>query len=186
MAEVHAVKSLDKVKLISHLLERNYSQQVADVWNIGLNLALRISDLLSIRFSDITEDRLSLIEGKTKKAASIKLNQKAIDIIYRIRHAHPSHIYLFQSYRNQRAMNLPPTPLSRRYITRAFSDVGNEVGILLGTHSMRKTRGYHLYKATKDIARVMKMLRHGSEGVTLRYIGITQEDIDKDFVELEI
>lgn len=53
MAEVHAVKSLDKVKLISHLLERNYSQQVADVWNIGLNLALRISDLLSIRFSDV-------------------------------------------------------------------------------------------------------------------------------------
>jgi hypothetical protein len=51
---------------------------------------------------------------------------------------------------------------------------------------MRKTRGYHLYKQTKDIGRVMKMLRHGSEGVTLRYIGITQDNIDKDFVELEI
>ncbi|MDP4537865.1 tyrosine-type recombinase/integrase [Alkalimonas collagenimarina] len=186
MAEVHAVKSLDKVKLISHLLERNYSQQVADVWNIGLNLALRISDLLSIRFSDVCEDRLLLIESKTKKAASIKLNQKAIDIIHRIRQEQPTHTYLFQSYRNQRAMNLPPLPLSRRFISRAFADIGTQVGIQLGTHSMRKTRGYHLYKATKDIARVMKMLRHSSEGVTLRYIGITQEDIDKDFIELEI
>lgn len=45
MAEVQAVKDLDKVKLISHLLERRYSKQMADVWNIGLNLALRISDL---------------------------------------------------------------------------------------------------------------------------------------------
>ena len=81
---------------------------------------------------------------------------------------------------------MPPAPLSRRYVSRAFALIGEDVGIDLGTHSMRKTRGYHLYKSTKDIARVMKMLRHSSEGVTLRYIGITQEDIDKDFIELEI
>jgi len=31
MAEVQAVKDLDKVKLISHLLERRYSKQMADV-----------------------------------------------------------------------------------------------------------------------------------------------------------
>lgn len=64
--------------------------------------------------------------------------------------------------------------------------IGKEVNIALGTHSMRKTRGYHLYQSTKDIARVMKMLRHSSEGVTLRYIGVTQDDVDKDFVDLEI
>ncbi|WP_244904110.1 site-specific integrase [Salinivibrio kushneri] len=51
---------------------------------------------------------------------------------------------------------------------------------------MRKTRGYMLYQATKDIGRVMKMLRHTSEGITLRYIGITQEDVDNDFIALEI
>jgi integrase len=64
--------------------------------------------------------------------------------------------------------------------------VGEELGMRLGTHSMRKSRGFHLYKKTNDIARVMKMLRHSSEGVTLRYIGITQDVIDRDFVELEI
>jgi hypothetical protein len=32
----------------------------------------------------------------------------------------------------------------------------------------------------------MKMLRHSSEAVTLRYIGITQEDVDRDFAELEL
>ncbi|MGL4577537.1 MAG: site-specific integrase, partial [Shewanella xiamenensis] len=42
------------------------------------------------------------------------------------------------------------------------------------------------YQACKDIGRVMRMLRHQSEAVTLRYIGITQQQIDKDFVELEI
>ena len=159
---------------------------MADVWNVGLNLALRISDLLSIKFDDISGDRLVVKESKTGKLANIKLNQKALDTIILIQTEHPDHIYLFQSYRNQQAKNSQPKPLSRRAVAKAFSMIGDEVNIDLGTHSMRKTRGYHLYQNTKDIARVMKMLRHGSEAVTLRYIGITQDDVDKDFVELEI
>jgi len=186
MPEVQAVKSLDTVKLISHLLERTCSKQMSDVWNIGLNLALRISDLLSIKFEDINGDRLVVKESKTGKLANIQLNKKTIEAIKVIQSKHPDHIYLFQSYRNQQAKNSPPKPLSRRAVTKAFSLIGDEVNIDLGTHSMRKTRGYHLYQNTKDIARVMKMLRHGSEAVTLRYIGITQDDVDKDFVELEL
>jgi len=147
MTEVQAVKDLDKVKLISHLLERRYSKQMADIWNVGLNLALRISDLLSIKLDDIHNDRLIIKEGKTSKLANIQLNKNALKTIKQIQ---------------------------------------EEVNVSLGTHSMRKTRGYHLHQNTKDIARVMKMLRHSSEGVTLRYIGITQDDVDKDFVELEL
>ena len=186
MAEVEAVKNLDKVKLISYLLEKRYSKQMADVWNIGLNLALRISDLLSIKFDDIHDDRLHINESKTGKFANIQLNNKALTVISQIRDEHPNHIYLFQSYRNQQAINKASKPLSRRAVSEAFAMIGKEVNMSLGTHSMRKTRGYHLYKSTNDIARVMKMLRHSSEGVTLRYIGITQEDVDKDFVDLEI
>lgn len=186
MAEVQAIKNADSIKLIGHLLEIRSSQQMADVWNIGLNLALRISDLLSVKFSDIQSNRLTLREAKTGKHASIQLNHKAQEIIARIRHEHPNHVYLFQSYRNQQALNTPPRPLSRRAVTKSFRQVGEELKLALGTHSMRKTRGYLLYQKTKDIGRVMMMLRHSSEGVTLRYIGITQDDIDQDFVALEI
>lgn len=186
MNEVHAVTDMDTVRLISHLLEKRYSKQMSDIWNIGLNLALRISDLLSIKFDDIQDGRLLIKEQKTGKMASIKLNVKSMDLIIRIKHEFPSHVYLFQSYRSRRVINEFPKPLSRRTVTYAFASVGEEVGIQLGTHSMRKTRGYHLYKATNDIARVMKMLRHSSEAVTLRYIGITQEQVDQDFLELEL
>ena len=186
MAEVCAVKNLDTVKLISHLLEIRCSKQMADIWNVGINLALRISDLLSIQFNDIKNGRLVIRESKTKKLADIKLNPKVLDTLIRIKQEHPHHIYVFQSYRNQQAINSMPKPLSRRSVAKAFALVGEELKLALGTHSMRKTRGYHLYQNTKDIGRVMKMLRHCSEGVTLRYIGITQEEVDKDFVELEI
>ena len=38
MNEVEAVKNRDTIKLISYLLERHFGEQMADVWNIGLNL----------------------------------------------------------------------------------------------------------------------------------------------------
>ena len=101
MAEVQAVKDIDAIQLISHLLEIRHSQQMSDIWNIGINLALRISDLLSVKFDDIESNRLILKESKTGKIARIPLNTKSEDIIQRIRIEHPTHIYLFQSYRNQ-------------------------------------------------------------------------------------
>ncbi|WP_085299715.1 tyrosine-type recombinase/integrase [Cognaticolwellia mytili] len=186
MAEVYSVKSIDQVNLISHLLAIRCSEQMADIWNVGLNLALRISDLLAVRFEDIKNNTLIICESKTGKVARIKLNNKALTIIQRIQVQHPVHVYLFQSYRNQQSLYREPKPLTRRAVAKAFALVGEELNINLGTHSMRKTRGYMLYQQTKDIARVMKMLRHSSEGVTLRYIGITQEEIDKDFIELEV
>ncbi|MCL1077050.1 site-specific integrase [Parashewanella spongiae] len=186
MQEVDAIKQLDTVHLIGHLLKRRCSEQMADVWHIGLNLALRISDLLSIRFDDIDGQRLRLTENKTGKRADIPLNRKALERIERIRAQFPCHVYLFQSYRNAQSFRGSPRPLSRRAVSAAFALVGEELGLRLGTHSMRKTRGYLLYQQTKDIGRVMHMLRHSKESVTLRYIGITRAQIDHDFLSLEL
>lgn len=184
MAEVHAVKNKETISLISHLLEMRFSRQMSLVWQLGINLGLRISDLLSVKYKDIKDDRLVMVESKTGKIASIVLNDKAFSIINHLRERYPNHEYVFQSYRSRAMHNKPPRPLTRRAVSRAFEQVGQEIKIALGTHSMRKTRGYHLYQESKDIGRVMKMLRHSSEEQTLRYIGITQEDIDTDFKRL--
>lgn len=143
MNEVEAVKNRDTIKLISYLLERHFGQQMADVWNIGLNLALRISDLLAIKFSDIDGDRLNIIEQKTGKRASIKLNPKTLALIEAIHQRHPEHIYLFQSHRSSQVKDqqAPAKPLTRRAVAKAFAFVGDDIKLALGTHSMRKTRG---------------------------------------------
>jgi integrase len=110
---------------------------MSQVFNIGLNLALRISDLLSIKFTDIDDDRLIIKEGKTGKQANIKLNLKARLLINQIQLDHPNHVFLFQSYRNQQSINSTPRPLTRRAVANAFSEVGEEVKVKLGSHSMR-------------------------------------------------
>ena len=179
MIEVEAVKNVDDVKMVSGLLRKHYSEQMSDVWVLGLQLALRITDLLSIRFDDIQGDRLVIKEGKTGKVANIALNQTAKSVISRIKKANPDAVYLFQATaRNVKGVK----PITRQAVGQAFKAVGEIVGVKLSTHSMRKTRGYLMYKQTNDLARVMKMLRHSSQAETLRYIGIEQEDIDSDFM----
>ena len=184
MREVEAVKDESELSTVSVLLTKRYGEQMADIWNFGVNVALRISDLLNIQLADIKGDKLVIQEGKTDKKANILLNSKALEIVNSVRSRDPDSIYLFQSRRSRNITNKPAKPLTRQAVSAAFKDVGETLDIALGTHSMRKTRGYHLYKKTNDIARVMKMLRHSSEAVTLRYIGITQDDIDNDFNEL--
>ena len=69
-------------------------------------------------------------------------------------------------------------------VAEAFRQVGEHLGMRLGTHSMRKTRGYHLLQSGISIELISRMLNHSSPSVTMRYIGITQENIDQTYVEL--
>ena len=46
---------------------------------------------------------------------------------------------------------------------------------------MRKTFGYHHYQKFKDIAMLQKIFNHSTPQVTLRYIGIDQDQIDYSY-----
>ncbi|MCQ6289391.1 recombinase, partial [Bacillus cereus] len=48
-----------------------------------------------------------------------------------------------------------------------------------GTHSMRKTFGYHYYKQEKDVYSLIKLFGHQTQSETLRYIVIEQDEMRK-------
>ncbi|WP_429822016.1 tyrosine-type recombinase/integrase [Domibacillus aminovorans] len=56
----------------------------------------------------------------------------------------------------------------------------------IGTHSLRKTFAYHQYQAGTDIVLLQDMLNHSSPSVTLRYIGITQDEKDRAVKALDL
>ena len=59
-----------------------------------------------------------------------------------------------------------------------LKDVANKFEIdSLGTHSMRKTLGFHIYQQ-KRCCIGTKMLNHESPSHTLRYIGIEQDMVN--------
>ncbi|MCJ2173246.1 hypothetical protein C7M22_00288 [Bacillus velezensis] len=44
----------------------------------------------------------------------------------------------------------------------------------IGTHTLRKTFGYHFYRQTKDVAMLQEIFNHSDQRTTLRYIGINR------------
>ena len=58
--------------------------------------------------------------------------------------------------------------------------------ILSEPHTMRKTFGYHAYKKGMDITIIQKLLNHSSPSITLSYIGITRDDLDNVYLNLNL
>jgi integrase len=187
MKAVESVKTPDQLHAIEHLLSAKHGRIYADVWRLGLNTALRITDLLNIRYSNIdTGKRLyTLKEGKTGKARTITLNQTALAIVERRRSENPDDEFLFQSHSPKLKRGVVQ-PVSRVSVSRRFKAVGDELKLSVNTHSMRKSRGYAMFAAGKPIEYVSKVLNHSSTGVTMRYIGIEAEDIARSYDEFEL
>ena len=187
MKTVEAVKTDEQRQHIeAHLSELN--PVYLDIWKFGVNTALRISDLLSIRMdqvSDLDPDKpvLKLKEAKTGKGRCIRLNSVALAVINDRLEKHPKAVYLFQSDSPRKKRD--PQPVTRRQVSRVFEKVGQSIRprVDLGTHSMRKTRGYAMHAAGISIEKIAKVLNHDSPATTMVYIGITQEDIDNSYTE---
>ena len=176
--------SKDEIGLVTTLINKRYGSLYADIWKVGLNLSLRISDLLSLRYDqlDLEGRALSLIEQKTGKSKAIRLNQTVLDIIQRRREQQPNDIWLFQVHSN-RAKN---KPISRNAVSKALKDVGDTLGLSINTHSMRKSRGKALYDAGVSLEQIAKVLNHSSPAVTMRYIGLTHAQTMATYDEFQL
>ncbi len=182
MNVVDAVKSKEEIKLVASLLEKHNGAIYSHMWVFGVNAALRISDLLSITMEHALTGTISLREGKTNKPRTIPLNQTAKSVVQLRHELNPTHVYLFQVDSNRAKHK----PVSRQSVSGAFKTAGEILGLNIGTHSMRKTLGWTMYSAGERIERISKLLNHKDTGVTMRYIGLTQADIDSAYSEYEI
>jgi integrase len=182
MNSVQAVKGTEQIAVVAHMLEKHGGTIYRDVWNLGINLALRISDLINLTYDDFSGgETITVIEGKTGKTRIIKLNDKVKTIVAHRRSERPDDNYIFQSVGN-RAKSLS-RPLNRSTIARKFAEVGAIIGVHLGTHSMRKTRGYAMWDAGVPLEVIARVLNHSSPSVTMIYIGLEQDDVNKTYDE---
>ncbi|MFT8692846.1 tyrosine-type recombinase/integrase, partial [Liquorilactobacillus satsumensis] len=65
-------------------------------------------------------------------------------------------------------------------VYQIFQKLGREMDKpWFGTHTLRKTFGYHYYQRTHDIATLMVIFNHSSQQITKRYIGVTDDEINQ-------
>ena len=151
------------------------------IFKFGINTGLRISDIIPIKVNDIFKEKwqfreyLILNEKKTSKEKKIKLNEtlrKCLHSYVKTQHL-ALEDYLFQSQKGGY--------LGRIQIYRVLKEAASVMGIEnFGTHSLRKTWGYWTYKISKyNIGLIMDTFNHSSPSITLRYIGINQDQKDE-------
>jgi len=190
---VQPIKDKRKLQRMIKVLE-DQNPRNALLFRVGLNTILRIQDILDLKVNNIFHDDgrfrlyLSLFERKTRKNKSRQMKNIKLNSLLRKELKEyveffelTSEDYIFFSLHN------PDNSLDRVEAWRMLKKAADKVGIEnFGTHSMRKTLAWTIYKQTKDISLVMIMLNHNSPKTTLRYLGITQESIDKTYEEFAI
>lgn len=178
---VQPIRDPEYIRIIKkYLFDWNYRNYMLFV--VGINSGLRISDILQLKVSDTQKPYFHVVEKKTKKARRIEMTPQLKRELKQYIEDKENHEYLFKS---REGVN---KPISRSAAYKVLNKAALAVGLEenIGTHTLRKTFGYHFYKQTKDVALLQEVLNHSSPKITLRYIGINQDQMDKAMKDFRI
>ena len=173
MNYVEPIRNPETVKDIGEYLKEK-SEKFFVMYSIGIYSGLRISDILPLKVRDVKgKTEIKVREKKTGKEKLFPINAELSRILSEYCKNKKPWAYLVPS------THRPAAPVSREYAYRVIHEAGAAFGLdHLGTHTMRKTFGYHFYLQTKDIVLLMRILNHNDQSKTLRYIGIEQSTIN--------
>jgi integrase len=172
---VEPIRSKKDLRKIESILKKQSLRDLL-IFTIGTNCGLRISDILNLNVGDVRgKTYINIIEKKTSKPKRFPINTKLKPMLENFTKGRRDNEPLFLSYLNNR--------MERTQCYRIIRDVCKEAGIeyKVGTHTLRKTFGYHHYQKFHDVAVLQKIFNHYSPQITLRYIGIDQDMIDESY-----
>ena len=174
---VSPIRSMDTVREVKRQAQLMGRQQYLMVL-LGLNTGLRISDILQITVGDIQErGYIVRREIKTGKQTEIRFHPAVVSEIKRLTADRPMDELLFMSRQIGRSRKSVSRGTAYKWIVSACRRAGMTEPV--GCHTLRKTYGYHHYMQNRDVVLLMMHFNHSSEAVTLRYIGVTQDQINR-------
>ena len=192
--EVKKITKSDLKKIRQYLLEKQNIHLLAFI-NIGINTALKITELSKMRLEDIKSDwSIDILNNRNQKKQTIKFNQLCIDSIkqlkafYKEKGFSENKGYLFKSLSFHNINQKIDKPITINGISRQFVKLREILNISypIGTQSLSKTWGYYVYNETKDIYLIMRVLNKNTPEEALKYIGYSDEDELLDFDSFEI
>ena len=176
MSTVDPIRKIENIRKVEEILAKQNQKNLL-LFTIGTNCGLRISDILRLNVGDVkSKTYIRITEKKTGKFKKFPINSKLKP--------------MFEEYTKGKNLNEPlfTTKFKNRLervaaykiINAACKDAGLEERV--GSHTLRKTFGYHHYQKFKDVVLLQKIFNHYSPEITLRYIGIEQAQIDESYV----
>ena len=200
------IKSLADIERISQYLIESRRYRDNMLFIIGINIGLRVSDLRLLRFCDLLEKTTDgyafkrsfpILEQKTKNTRKVQRNRQitineavksAVELYLRYIKTPPKlDDFLFVSESNR-----ANGALSRMSVDRIIKGFGTDLNLpyKMATHTLRKTFAYHqMAMAGNDPRKLLllqKMFGHSSVAQTLDYIGITKDEIEQAYLDLNL
>lgn len=155
------------------------------LFDFGRKTGLRVSDIVKLKVSDVTsrkrEFTVTIREKKTGKERSVwitkELKKELVAYVRSLKLKKTD--YLFPS--SKRGHHLSTTQ-----VYRFLKDAGKLCGRDdIGSHTMRKTFGRQYYLQTHDIAKLQVIFNHSSPRITLKYIGLQQDEINESISKIK-
>lgn len=195
------VRSLEDIKRIRTWFYEKKNYYMWLLCAFGFNTAIRGVDLIQLKVSDVLDEGGSIrsttriIEQKTEKEITIEINQVvkgALEVYFGIypELADNRDSYLFVGRqakgRNRQGEETEVKHISKDMVNKNLKKAQKALGIdemvRISVHSFRKTWGYHAFKTFGVRIQIIQgRLNHSSQAETLRYIGITADDIKESF-----
>ena len=208
LAEEHAaepIKDMDDIMRISKYLIRNARYRDNMLFIVGINFGLRVSDLRVLRFCNLInvnftfKNSFPVFEQKTrntrkhKKNRYITINTAVIEAVTLYLEHTPGVClsdYMFRSESSNASGD--NVPLTRKSVDRILKGIASDLklNMRVSTHTLRKTWAYHQRVMSNNDPRKLlllsKMLGHSSISITLDYIGITNDEIEEAYRNLNL
>lgn len=164
---------------------------------IGINIGLRASDIVSLRYSFFFKNDGSFKEYYTLQPKKQKKQGKFVKLYFNqaVKKAITNYIeeypigdmdeYLFKSRKGDGA-------ITEKALWRIISEAAVEAGIEknIGSHSLRKTFGFWAWHNAEDknkaLVTLQKLFNHSDTSTTLKYIGILNSEIEDMFNSVDL
>jgi integrase len=173
---VEPIRDIDMVKDIGKYFksrcERNYIMYL-----LGVYSGLRITDILNLKVKSVrNKSSISMREQKTGKQRIFPINpflRKALESYIDENDLEPDD-YLI------RRPGVENKPITRDMAYKIMKQAADYFGLYnIGTHTLRKTFGYHHYMQFKNVVILQRIFNHSDPSITLIYIGIEQSKINE-------
>jgi len=186
MNYVQPIRDRRKIAQIKNLLRGQQRFRDLLLFTVGVNSALRVSDLLQLQISHLCHatgdayESFTIKEQKRGKRNEVAINDAIEEALEAYVAAYPAvvpnadHFVFF----NTKTMNYSE-PIRRGHAWKIISQLCQDVGLRgdYGTHTLRKTWAYHARMNGVDLTLIMEMLNHNSLAYTKRYLGITDDEL---------
>ena len=194
------IKSIEDIDRISEYLISRKRYRDNMLFIVGINFGLRVSDLRRLRFCNLINEEFmfkesfAILEKKTKNTRKKKKNRhitintavmEAVTLYLENTEGVKLSDYLFRSQSQNK-------PLTRGSIDTTLKGIAKDLDLpyKIATHSLRKTFAYHQmvmsHNDPRKLLLLQKMFGHSTSAQTLDYIGITNEEIEDAYRQLNL